>query len=62
MDCPRVDAQVHVYEYDSNVVIWLGTSPEVYTPKRNKAIKGMVETFIGSLLVGGCRVVSDMGA
>ena len=59
IDCPGGDTQVQVYEYDTNVTIWMGTSPEIYTPKQGRAIKGMIEVFITSLLANGCKVVSD---
>ena len=59
MDVPYGDSQVQVYEYETNVVIWLGTSPEIYTPKEGKAIRGMIDTFIDSLLASGCKIVSD---
>jgi hypothetical protein len=36
-------------------------SPEIYTPKEGRTIKGIIDVFVASLLAGGCKMVSDKG-
>jgi hypothetical protein len=61
MDCPGKSAQVQVFEYDGVTAIWIGALSEqlVRNHKGDKAIKGMIDSFIASLIASGCKVVSD---
>ncbi len=51
--------RVQVFEYDSAVAIWVGSPPDKFTPKIGKAAKGIVKTFVNSMLAMGCEVISD---
>lgn len=59
MDCPGDAPQLQIFEYDTTAVVWLGHSPEIYTPKESATAKGMVDGFVASLLAGGYKMVGD---
>ena len=49
LDSHDKKAQVQIYEYEANMVVWLGTSPEIYTPKAGKSIRDISSNFINDL-------------
>ena len=59
MDLPGMEAQVQVFEYDANMVVWHGASFEIFTQCAGKTIKDIVKQFIKSLQFNGGTVVSD---
>jgi len=60
LDCPDTEDQVQIYEYETNMVIWLGTSPEIYTPKIGKTTKEMVSNFIIALQNDGWNIINEL--
>ncbi len=62
INVPSGDTQVHVFDYDNTVAICMGISPEVFTSNDGKAIKGMINAFVTSLLASGYEIISDKSA
>ena len=59
LDSPDRKSQVQIFEYATNMVVWLDTSPEIYTPKADQTVKSISNNFISALQVEGCSIVSD---
>ena len=59
LDSPDKKVQVQIFEYETNMVVWLGHSPETYTPKEGRTAKDIADNFISALLSDGCIIVSD---
>ena len=59
LDSPDKKIQIQIYEYDDNMVVWLGTSPEIYSPKEGKATKEVTNNFVSTLQSNGCTIISD---
>ena len=59
LDIPDKEEQAQIFEYETNMVVWLGTSPEIYTPNMGRTIRDISNNFINALQANGCVIVSD---